>query len=146
MQDAGVVMPREGVAMDYAGLGSRFVALLIDGIILSVVMFVLALLFGEDFGDFRATSFWLTTVVEFFYFTVLLSQTGTTLGGRVMGINVVDAVEQTLSMGSAAVRSIVAVIEGLLNIIGLIGYLWAFWDKRKQTIHDNVAGSYVVKA
>jgi uncharacterized RDD family membrane protein YckC len=26
-----------------------------------------------------------------------------------------------------------------------IGYLWAFWDKNKQTWHDKVANTYVVK-
>ena len=28
----------------------------------------------------------------------------------------------------------------------LIGYLWAFWDKNKQTWHDKVVTSVVVRA
>jgi uncharacterized RDD family membrane protein YckC len=34
----------------------------------------------------------------------------------------------------------------VLGIIGLIGYLWAFWDKKRQTIQDKIAGTYVVNA
>ncbi len=143
MQDAGVVMPREGVAMDYAGIGSRFVALLIDAIILWVVGGIIGAIFGENPMEAGATTSLVNLVISAAYYIYLISQWGTTLGGRVMGLKVVDAQGQPLSVGAAAIRWIGSAVSA---IIIFIGYLMAFWDKRKQTLHDKMAGSFVVKA
>jgi uncharacterized RDD family membrane protein YckC len=34
----------------------------------------------------------------------------------------------------------------LLSILVLfLGYFWAAWDRKRQTWHDKIAGTYVVK-
>ena len=77
------------------------------------------------------------------YYVYFLSSTGQTLGAKVMGIKVVDGNGKVLSTGSAVVRVLGSYVSGML--LG-IGYLWMLRDADKQTLHDKMAGSYVVLA
>jgi uncharacterized RDD family membrane protein YckC len=72
-------------------------------------------------------------------------RTGFTWGRQAMSIRVVDATTaQPIGGGRAFGRYLFATfISG--NICGL-GYLWALWDPRRQTWHDKVVSSVVVKA
>ncbi len=143
MQDAGMAMPREGLATDYAGVGRRFVALLIDGIILGVIGGIIGAIIGEGPTEGSATGSLVNLVISGAYYIGLVSQWGTTLGGRVMRLKVVDAQGEPLSVGSAAIRWVGSIVSA---VIIFVGYLMAFWDKRKQTLHDKMVSSYVIKA
>jgi uncharacterized RDD family membrane protein YckC len=138
-----MAMSDAAVGLNLAGIGSRFVALVIDGIILGVIGSILGLIVGGDPGEFDPAAQTINTILGAVYYIGLISQWGTTLGGRIMGIKVVDAGGQPLSVGAAAVRWVVSLASALVL---LIGYLWAFWDGKKQTWHDKAAGSFVVKA
>jgi uncharacterized RDD family membrane protein YckC len=142
MQDSGMAMPRTAVAMDLAGVGSRFVALLIDGVILSVIGGVIGALFGDRPGEIGAGT-GISVIIQAAYMIALLSQWGTTLGGRVMGLKVVDSGGNMPSVGTAAIRWLMSIVS---SAVILLGYIWAFWDGNKQTWHDKVAGTFVVKA
>jgi uncharacterized RDD family membrane protein YckC len=142
MQDSGMAMPRSAVAMDLAGVGSRFVALLIDGVILSVIGGVIGALFGDRPGEI-GTGTGISVIIQAAYMIILLSQWGTTLGGRVMGLKVVDSGGNMPSLGTAAIRWLMSIVS---SAVILLGYIWAFWDGNKQTWHDKVAGTFVVKA
>lgn len=72
--------------------------------------------------------------------------TGQTIGKRQLGIAVVDA--QTLQPGVGAGRAVGRYFGRLIDIVlcGLpIGYLWMLWDDDKQTWHDKIASTKVVK-
>jgi uncharacterized RDD family membrane protein YckC len=142
MRDS-MAMSDAAVGLNLAGVGTRFVALLIDVVILSVVGGVLSAIFGESPTEAGAGSSLINTVLSAAFFIGLISQWGTTLGGRIMGIKVVDAGGQPLSVGASAIRWVMSLVSGAVI---LLGYLWAFWDGKKQTWHDKVAGSFVVKA
>jgi uncharacterized RDD family membrane protein YckC len=79
------------------------------------------------------------------YFARLEGERGQTVGQRVLGIRVVDV--QTggpIGFGRALGRLAVRVfLSG--QLFGL-GYLWMLWDDNKQTWHDKVVNSIVVKA
>jgi uncharacterized RDD family membrane protein YckC len=79
------------------------------------------------------------------YYTLMVGGTGQTLGKKAVGVRVVDATSgQPIGNGRALGRYLFATfISG--NLCAL-GYLWAFWDGRKQTWHDKVVSSVVVKA
>lgn len=80
------------------------------------------------------------------YFAVLEGgPTGQTLGKRALGIRVVDAsTGGPIGTGRALGRYLFkSFISG--NIC-FLGYLWALWDGRKQTWHDKVVTSVVVRA
>jgi uncharacterized RDD family membrane protein YckC len=69
---------------------------------------------------------------------------GQTLGKRALGIRVVDAVTGGPIGGGRAVGRYLfkSIISGS---ICALGYLWAIWDPRKQSWHDKVVISVVVK-
>jgi uncharacterized RDD family membrane protein YckC len=71
--------------------------------------------------------------------------TGQTIGKKAVGIATVDAATgQFIGTGRALGRALFGrFISG--TVCGL-GYLWAIWDPRRQTWHDKVANSVVVKA
>jgi uncharacterized RDD family membrane protein YckC len=72
-----------------------------------------------------------------------LGRTGQTPGRKAVGVKVVDAnTGLPVGGGRAFGREIVAGFS--LYALGL-GYLWAAWDKRKQTWHDKVITTVVVR-
>lgn len=72
-------------------------------------------------------------------------RTGFTWGRKAVGIRVVDAnTAGPIGGGRAFGRYLFASV--ISSNICLLGYLWALWDPRKQTWHDKVASSVVVKA
>jgi uncharacterized RDD family membrane protein YckC len=135
-------MSRTGVHAEYASVWIRFVALIIDGIVLNIISYVIAAILGESPAEFGVST-GLATIVSIVYYTVAVSRWGQTLGAKALGIKVVDANGGLLSVGGALVRSVGSIVSGLA--LGL-GYFWALWDKNKQTWHDKFANSYVVKA
>ena len=74
-----------------------------------------------------------------------LGRRGFTPGQRAMGIKVIEA-RSGLPIGTA--RGIGRVLCASFisgSILGL-GYLWMLWDPNKQTWHDKMVGSWVIKA
>jgi uncharacterized RDD family membrane protein YckC len=102
-----------------------------------------AILLGFVTGFFRSQL--LTFIVSGAYFTYLhATPAGQTVGNRVCGIRVVDAANGgKLDYGRTLLRFLMSYVSGIAL---LIGYLWMLWDPRKQTWHDKIANSVVVKA
>lgn len=117
-------------------------ALLIDIIILGVVQSAAAAIFGAGPTEMGPTNSIVGLVVSAAYYIIAIGQWGTTIGGRVMSLKVVDANGNTPSWGTAAIRWVISLVSAIAI---LIGYLWAFWDSNRQTWHDKVAGTFVVK-
>ena len=76
-----------------------------------------------------------STAYQVYFFT----RTGQTLGAKVMGIKVVDADGNPLSVDLALIRVVGSYVSSAL--LGL-GYLLMLWDGNKQTLHDKMAGSW----
>jgi len=138
----------------YAGFWRRFLALLIDGIILGVVGGILSSVLGLGSSsagggsasfNFGTGGTLLNIVLDLIYFTLMIALVnGKTIGGMALGIRVVPADGgDKVSIGKALIRAVVAYVSGLVL---LLGYLWMLWDSNKQTWHDKAAGTYVVKA
>lgn len=120
-----------------ASVGTRFVALLIDVIILGIVSLFLQLIFGRIFGNF------LGFVAGLTYWGYLEgSPSGQTVGKRAMSIRVVDfATGAPLGWGKALLRYVGRIVS---SIPCFLGYFWAIWDPETQTFHDKIAGTAVV--
>lgn len=139
------------VAMyDYASFSRRVIASLIDGTILSIVSFVvgglLAVLF--DSSDAVAVVSSIAALgLYFWYYTHFYARSGQTPGKRVVGIRVIAADGSLLTGGKAFGRVLVYFIESLMIyfIVGILGFLWMLWDKDKQTWHDKIVKSYVIR-
>jgi uncharacterized RDD family membrane protein YckC len=85
----------------------------------------------------------LALVAAAVYYAKLEGGSGQTLGKRALGIRVVD--EHTggpIGTGRAVGRFFARILSGLPCYLG---YLWMLWDDRKQTWHDKLTRSQVVK-
>ena len=72
-----------------------------------------------------------------------LGRTGQTWGRKIAGVKVVNkTTNQPLGVGKAFLRCLVA---GIVSGNCILGYLWMLWDKDKQTWHDKIVGSVVLK-
>ena len=126
-----------GASGPRAGIGSRFVAALIDGLIVGVVQIVLSLVIGRSVAQLLGV---VLTIAYFAYFEG--QPAGQTLGKRTMGIRVIDFnTGGSIDTSRAAIRGVVRIISGFAC---LIGYIWAFFNNEKQTWHDLAAQTVVV--
>lgn len=76
------------------------------------------------------------------YFTGMLTWKGTTVGGIVLGLKVVRADGQPVSIAVALVRALAAVFS---IVVLFLGFLWIAWDNEKQGWHDKIAGTVVLR-
>jgi uncharacterized RDD family membrane protein YckC len=136
--------------LEYAGFWIRFVAAIIDGIVLSVVNWVLMFALIGSAVDFSDTFALGTTLMYYYaiawtvrgvYFTVMeSSDKQATLGKMAVGIKVGDENGQRLTMGNAIGRW----FSALLSYITLfVGFIMAGFDVRKQALHDKIANTVV---
>jgi WD40 repeat protein len=66
---------------------------------------------------------------------------GQTLGNKFVNSELIDANGNPPGYAKALVRY---VTKTLFSDILIIGYLWVLWDKNKQTLHDNLAGTICI--
>lgn len=120
-----------------AGVGLRFVALIIDIVVVAVVQFLLALVLGDALGQL------LGIVVGLGYYIYFEGQpAGQTIGKKAMNIRVIDfETGGPIDTSRALIRTLVRIASGL---VCLIGYIWAFFNKENQTWHDLAARTVVV--
>jgi len=145
----------------YGGFWIRFVARLIDIVIVGVPAGILLGIWGwvqygvlgdgPDNGAHDLVSAIgligtaLTLVGASLYQILLWTEMGATVGQRVLGLQVVDAsTGGPITLSTATARWIGELLDSILW--GLpIGYLWAAFDRRKQAWHDKFAGTVVVR-
>ena len=130
---------RPSPAVVSAGIGIRFVSLLVDGIILFAIDFVLGMVLGDE----SLLSSTISIVVWLAYDIGFLAAVGQTPAMMLFKLRAVDASGQKIGGGAAVIRAIMSWVSALLLVIG---YLWAFWDGERRTLHDKVAGTYIVRA
>ncbi|HEX2038760.1 MAG TPA: RDD family protein [Acidimicrobiales bacterium] len=126
-----------GASGPRASIGVRFVAALIDGIILGIAVRILQAVLGFPAGTAVGV---LLGIAYFAYFEG--QPAGQTLGKRAMNIRVIDfATGGSLDSSKALVRSLVREVSGLACAIG---FIWALFNPEKQTWHDLAANTVVV--
>lgn len=145
---------QQPVSLHYVGFGRRFVALLIDVIILVIVgtlligSLILASASGlqgpseEELMGLNLIANLVMTIINWLYFVGFLAAKGATPGKMVLGIKIVTIDGAPVSLGRAALREIIGKIISAI-LLGL-GYLWVIRDKKKQGWHDKIAGTVVV--
>jgi len=148
---------KEGVAvagaLDYAGFWRRLAALMLDGVIISVVNMVLYLPMGflavgaQDDPTFlvayQLVIMFLQIMIAAAYATWFVGKYGATPGKMALKIKIVTADGDRISYGRALGRHFATMISGMT--MG-IGYLMAGFDEQKRTLHDRICDTRVVRS
>jgi uncharacterized RDD family membrane protein YckC len=106
---------------EYAGFWRRLLAFFIDAIILSLV----------SWGG-----------ANLIYFIGMWAWKGQTLGQMVFNIKVIKTDGLPVDLRIATLRYLGYL--GCILTLG-IGFLWIFFDKKKQGLHDKLAETYVIR-
>lgn len=125
--------------VEYAGFWLRFAALLVDGVVLTVVniiidiaidAFVTSLLIQMATAALYSIGFW-------------VAADGQTPGKMLVGVRVTMVNGESLELGPAVLRYLGYFASTLL--LG-IGYLMVAFTPQKRGLHDYIAGTVVVRA
>jgi uncharacterized RDD family membrane protein YckC len=158
----------ENQPSQYAGFWMRFVAYIIDSLVIGFIEFVIVLpilgilgfssaiftSFSElEDGNFEyllpilasaLTGIWLTVLlITWFYYALLESgpRQGT-VGKMVLNIVVTDNEGGRINFAKASLRFFSKIISGVFL---MIGYIMAGFTPKKQALHDIIANTYVVR-
>ena len=134
----------------YGGFWIRLVAYIIDAIVLSVVVGIIAAIIGVNLFNpenpeaaFDPTLNLVSVVISWLYFALMESSPrGATVGKMVLGLRVVDEQGNRLSFLRATGRFFAKIVS---SIILFIGFLMIAFTDRKRGLHDIMAGTLVVK-
>ena len=138
--------------MEYVGAVKRFIAYIVDTVILTIVAFAagVAILVStmengrRTMGEHEIGQIIMVLyVIIFFIYSVLMESSSKqgTLGKMIMKIKVVNSSGNKLSILNALGRQLGKIVSGL--IVG-IGYIMILFTKNKQGLHDKFAKTYVV--
>ena len=117
-------------ALPRAGFWIRMGALLIDAILVGVLVNLL-----EPSGNF-----WLLVLAG--YGALMWKLKGTTIGGIICNLRVVRTDGRDIEWETAIVRA----LSCFLSIIPVgLGFVWMVFDNNRQTWHDKIAGTVVVR-
>jgi uncharacterized RDD family membrane protein YckC len=133
-----------------AGFWIRFIALIIDSIILGVVQFVVQFVLSALFSGFidPEMSLVVTSIINFIltflYFVWFQTKNnGQTFGKKITGIRVTNLDGGRVTIGKMTLREIVG--KTISTLILLIGFLMAA-GKTKRALHDYIAKTIVTRA
>jgi uncharacterized RDD family membrane protein YckC len=142
----------------YGGFWIRFVAVVIDAILVGIVIWPISLVIGVMIGVSGAAismpgvgirlvngivGFGLSACANWLYEAAMESSSKqATIGKMVLGLKVTDLEGRRISFLRATGRHFAKFISGMIL---LIGYIMAGFTQRKQALHDMIAGTLVVR-
>jgi uncharacterized RDD family membrane protein YckC len=119
--------PADTLMLRRAGFWRRFLASILDLILITLLI--------PAVGPFFIP-------IGILYFVAMWTWKGTTIGSIVLGLKVIRTDGRPMNFSVSLVRSLSSLFS--LFVLGL-GFLWAAWDREKQTWHDKIAGTIVVR-
>lgn len=126
-------------ALEYVGVGRRFLAVLVDGIILGVVLGIIAFaLRGSTIGSV------LVSVLGIAYLIVMEATQGATIGKKALGLRVVKLDGTPIGWGESIVRNLFRIIDGIGAY--LLGAIFIWTSPTKQRLGDRVAKTVVIRS
>ncbi len=163
-QDYVTIQTPEHIQFTYelAGVGSRFLALLVDSLIQIVAVTALGLLvaylealtgFAEGFGNTQMANIPLIpllvlsspvlfAIAYFIFFEMIWA--GQTPGKRMAGLRAVALGGQRIGFNESAIRNILRLVD-FLPALYTVGIFSVFFTTRYQRVGDLAAGTIVIK-
>lgn len=140
--------------LPYAGFWRRLLAFFIDYLLLSALLApLLFLIYGRGyflwltevdglFEIYGVADLLISKLLPFLLLVILWRRLGATPGKILLDCRVVDAKTlKTLSLRTAIIRAGAYIISALPVYLG---FIWMAIDKRKQGLHDKLAGTLVL--
>lgn len=124
---------------ELADIGERFIALVIDSLIIGFVGGLVGV-GGNALWGGGILGFILGAGYQWYFLT---QQNGQTPGKMIMNLRVIKVDGTPISDAEAVLRYVGYLIN---SPIFMLGWLWATWDPNNQGWHDKIARTYVVKA
>ncbi|MBI5477077.1 MAG: RDD family protein [Ignavibacteriales bacterium] len=151
---------QQAASFHYAGFWRRFLAYIIDQMVMGVLGIFIVIpflammgigLWNEEFDPSVGFLIWLigayltmilTVIIgEWLYYALMESMKGATLGKMALGIKVTDIQGNRISFGRATGRYFGKILSGLTLSIG---YIMAAFTQQKQALHDILARCLVI--
>jgi uncharacterized RDD family membrane protein YckC len=138
----------------YGGFWIRFLAVLIDGIILGIVNFALQTVLSTritnpaDISNVAllmssiGLNFTISIALNMLYESFFLVKYGATPGKMIFKLKVITPDGGGLTWGRAIGRYFAKILS---SITLLIGYIMAGFDSEKRALHDYIAGTRVIR-
>ena len=112
-----------------AGFWIRLAATILDFIIITMIV-----------GFLQLWPIWLLVWVG--YHVAMWSWKNTTIGGIILKIKIIRLDATPINFSVALVRALVALISAFPMFLG---FIWCSWDEEKQSWHDKVVGTTIVR-
>ena len=153
-QQGQVMAPR------FAGFWIRVLAYLCDGLIIQIIISLLFAvgMFGYTAGSEQGFSgdvlyrmaelnlrslVWVSAGITLAYFTLFLGSRGQTPGKMLFGLKVLRTDGSPVTYTQAFIRTVGYYLNHILTLE--IGFLWVAIDRRKQGLHDKIAGTVEIR-
>jgi uncharacterized RDD family membrane protein YckC len=160
---APAIYPQAVSSVGYGGFWIRFLAFIVDGIIVRVAVFPFAAALGLmglrhrpftisgrlDEADIPAifaavfATFWIFAAINWLYDALLTSSAWQgTVGKKILNLKVTDEANNRISFARATGRHFA---KYYLSTILFVGFIMAAFTDRKRALHDIIAGTLVRK-
>ncbi len=152
-----VGVPVDPGSLPKAGFWVRSAAFLIDAAVVAALVSAGSLLvsaavliggglsstpeFAQEWLEWASTTT-LSALVVACYFTVFVAWRGQTPGKMLLGLRILRATGREVTLARALVRWMA---QGLGVLPFGIGFLLLAFSRRKQALHDKIAGTYVIR-
>jgi uncharacterized RDD family membrane protein YckC len=142
-------------SMEHAGVPLRFVAVLLDAVIVFFPAgIIVGLLSGGGYTEtgnglanaginVGGNTMWLLLALGLGYYVFCEAATGATLGKRMVGIHVIGEDGEHLTFGASLVRNLLRLVDCLFFY--LVGGIFALTSPRGQRLGDRAAHTVVVR-
>lgn len=133
--------PFSPVQAQAVGVGPRFLAVLIDIVILGIIEAILgAVTHGSGLGSFLAF------VISLGYYIVMEGQRGATVGKMALGLRVVNVDGTPITMNQSVIRNLLRIVDAIPAMIPyLLGAILVWNSPLKQRCGDRVAKTIVIR-
>jgi uncharacterized RDD family membrane protein YckC len=125
---------RDGVTLQRATFRERLAAFALDVVVVLITAIALDLL------EFRGGRNFVLLLL--LYHVAFWAAKGTTIGGIICQLRLVRADGQPLQLGDAFIRGLAGILSG---VVAGLGFLWMLKAPERETWHDKIAGTMVVK-
>jgi uncharacterized RDD family membrane protein YckC len=143
----------EGVELELvlAGVGSRLVGALVDGLVKAVLLVALFVIAGataaDDGGGFFVALMVLASFLVLWGYDVAFETlaSGRTPGKRAAGLRVVRMGGEPVGFLASAVRNLLRIVDMQPGILYAVGAICILFSQRNQRLGDLAAGTLVVR-